>query len=125
MKRIIEEFSKEKSNNNVALTEFLKNKAIARQYHTFFSRDKNNTNSFFGLFGLDFKEHMKQLITKNPKISDDIKAFLEIGNERNKLVHQNFGNFTSEKTADEIFELYKKATKFLSIFETEIKKNGT
>ena len=49
IKRIIEEFTNEKTQNNFALTAFLKNKAIARQYHTFFNWNDNNANSFFGL----------------------------------------------------------------------------
>ena len=124
IKRIIEEFTNEKTQNNFALIAFLKNKAIARQYHTFFNWNDNNANSFFGLFGSDFKEHMKKLIKADDEINKYVKAFLEIGKERNRLVHQDFGNFTLEKTTDEIFDLHSKAVKFVEIFETEIKENG-
>ena len=47
---IITTFAKEASNNCEALL-FVKNKAITRQYHTFFNWENNNANQFFGYFG--------------------------------------------------------------------------
>lgn len=124
IKRIIEDFTHEKSSNNVALVEFLKNKAIARQFHTFFNWEGKNANSFFGLFGMDFKEHMKNIVNADEKLKEGIIAFLEIGNDRNRLVHQDYGSYTIEKTTDEIFTLYRKAMYFIQSFERELMTNG-
>jgi hypothetical protein len=47
------------------------------------------------------------------KASEDmrtaVQAFLELGNERNKLVHQDYSTFPLEKTLDEIHALYRNA----------------
>lgn len=36
------------------LKNFVKNTGIERKYHTYFSWEKNNANTFFGLFGNSF-----------------------------------------------------------------------
>src|SRR5271167_4148577 len=42
--------------------EFVKNKAVERQYHTYFDWDRSNANKFFGLFGAGFKEFMTKKV---------------------------------------------------------------
>ena len=47
------------------------------------------------------KEHVVKWLVRKKAVerqSSAIEAFLEIGRERNRLVHQNFGTFTLEKT---------------------------
>jgi hypothetical protein len=100
------------SNEHALTVEFVKNKAISRQYHTFFSWDGNNANAFFGLFGEDFKKHMIRVVRENGAMAAAVKAFLELGRERNRLVHMDFGTFSLEKTSEEIFELYQSAREF-------------
>ena len=48
------------SNKNELLVSFVNNKAISRQYHTYFSWKDTNANSFFGLFGDIFSNFIKQ-----------------------------------------------------------------
>jgi len=98
---------------NSLVEEFVRNKAISRQYHTLFQWDAGNANSFFGLFGPGFKTYMNKRIKENEDTVYSIKAFLEIGSERNRLVHQNFGTFALEKDANEIYKLYVKARPFV------------
>jgi hypothetical protein len=43
---------------------------------------------------------------------------MELGAERNRLVHTDFGSFSLEKTSEEIYDLYKKALKFVESFPT-------
>ncbi|MCH9012708.1 MAG: hypothetical protein IIA68_06575 [Proteobacteria bacterium] len=104
------------TNGHVLITSFVRNKAISRQYHTWFNWDKKNANSFFGLFGIDFREFMKEKIKNDDELEVSIQAFLELGNDRNRLVHQNFGSFSLEKTSDEIYAQYQKAMKFIDAF---------
>ena len=110
------------------VTEFVKNKAIKRQYHTFFQWDSPNANVFFGLFGKEFKDYMTNYVRDHDDYKEAISAFLEIGKERNKIVHEDFGTFFLEKTTDEIFELYTKALQFVeqitSHFETFMESKG-
>ena len=100
------------SGNNQVLNEFVRIKAIERQYHTYFDWDRPQANKFFSLFGEDFKTFMVQRVKKDVSLAGSVKAFLEVGLERNRMVHQDFGNFSLEKTTDEIFQLYKEAMPF-------------
>lgn len=106
------EFMGKSSNNNVLVTEFVRNKAIARQYHTLFVWKDNNANAFFGLFGQDFRAYMTGYVRENPEYAEAIRAFLEVGNVRNEVAH-NFESVTFEKTADEIYSRYKEALAFV------------
>lgn len=104
------------------ILEFIKNKAVERQYHTYFSWSSGNANSFFGLFGSDFREYMAKEIKASPELKDGIGAFMELGELRNFLVHQNFAIFPLEKTSEEIYQLYVKARLFVKMFPDKLKK---
>jgi len=111
----------DKTSSHDIITHFLKNKAISRQYHTYFNWDSKNANNFLGLFGNDFKEHMKDKIKSN-NMESNIKSFLELGKLRNELVHQNFIIYTTDKTLEEIKNLFIEAKTFVMFFEEEINK---
>src|SRR5664280_1314030 len=96
-----------------AAVEFVRNKAIARQYHTLFQWDKSNVSHFFGLFGKDFKKIAEETVKADSDLDLCIRAFLEVGSLRNQLVHQNYASFVLDKTADDIVELYYRAARFL------------
>jgi hypothetical protein len=115
-------FVREASRENNLLIEFVNNKAISRQYHTFFNWNETNANQFFGLFGTSFKNFIKQELRTNEQLNLSIKAFLEIGRERNRLVHQDFGTFSLEKTSEEIYELYKIALIFVEIIPVKLRE---
>lgn len=112
----------EVSGENSLLIEFVKNKAINRQYHSLFKWDDKNANHFFGLFGTSFKSFITQELKNDEQLDLSIKAFLEIGRERNRLVHQDFGTFTLEKTSDEIYELYKTALVFVDTIPIKLRE---
>lgn len=95
------------------LVEFIKKKALSRQYHSLFDWDVPNANKFFSLFGDEFKVSMKARIKQEPELDDSIRAFLELGALRNKLVHLNFAAFPLDKTAEEIYALFKRARLFV------------
>ena len=44
---------------------FVQNKAVSRQYHTWFDWEKKNANKFFGLFGDSFKNHISEKVRTN------------------------------------------------------------
>ena len=101
--------------SNQLAVEIIRSKAIKRQYHTLFDWNAKNANQFFALFGNSFKSFMVKKVKDDDELNTAIKAFLELGLERNRLVHQNFGTFTLEKTADEIYKLYKQALVFVDV----------
>ena len=120
LKDIIIGFARNQSRVKSPLVEFIKNKAVARQYHTYFDWESRNANSFFGLFGNDFKVFITKVINSDSKFDNSIKAFLELGQLRNQLVHNNFAIFPLDKTTDEIYGLYKDAKLFLEIFSNKL-----
>jgi len=115
-------FAKSRSANDALVVSIVKQKVISRQYHTYFNWDKSNANSFFGLFGEDFKNRMEKKVKSDLRLDASIKAFLEIGNERNKMVHQNFAEVVINKTAEEIYKLYQVALYFIEIVKLELVK---
>ncbi|MCI4624708.1 MAG: hypothetical protein L3V56_01980 [Candidatus Magnetoovum sp. WYHC-5] len=102
------------------ISEFVKNKAITRQYHTYFNWNEKNANSFFGLFGRDFKNFMVDIIKSDSNMDESIKSFLELGQLRNRLVHENFAEFNLEKTVEEVYSLYQSALSFVNIFPEKL-----
>ena len=98
-------------------------KAINRQYHTWFKWDESNANAFFSLFGKDFKAAMTAHVKGDSELQASIQSFLEIGNNRNLMVHLDFATFALEKTLDEIYASYKKALLFVDGFAELLRKH--
>ena len=116
----IKAFVKQKSSDE-RLCEFINNKAINRQYHTYFDwKEKNNINNFLGLFGNDFKKKISAEIKQDVSLSNNVSAFLTIGAERNLIVHENFLEYNLEKTFEEIVELHNKAIQFIEYLEKQL-----
>lgn len=93
---------------------FVSKKALSRQYHTLFDWKGKNANNFFGLFGKDFKEFAKVKIKNSDILSDSIKNFLELGDLRNQLVHNNYAMFSLNLTVKDISEKFASAQSFVS-----------
>lgn len=106
------------TNIDKRIVTLIEKKALERQYHTLFSWDANNTNSFWSLFGTDTKQKVREIITSNEVLKEAEKNFLEIGRSRNLLVHNNFAIFNLNITLEEIYSQYKSACKFLDFVES-------
>ena len=106
---------------NHVVTWLIRKRVVERQYHTWFAWEARNANRFFSMFGDSFKADMSKLVNKNEKLSSSIQAFMEIGRERNDMVHQDFGSYTLEKTSKEIYEKYRSAAKFVEWFSQELR----
>ena len=115
---IIKRFVVTKSSDKRIL-EFVNNKAIQRQYHTYFDWEKNNVNKFLSLFGPDFRDQVSGEIKGNKALEEQARAFLTIGEERNKMVHNNFLEFTLDKTFEEIVVLQEQANLFVDYLENK------
>lgn len=118
---IVMEFVEETVSAEMMVTALVRNRVVSRQYHTWFTWDGKNANGFFGMFGEGFKAHMTALVKATPDLDNAIKAFLELGEGRNMLAHQNFAAFAMQKTSDEIFQLYKDAMPFIESVRTELR----
>lgn len=113
--------AEKKGKANRAFVNFIENKVIKRQYHTFFAWNSPNTNNFWGLFGEDFKKNIR-LEIKERKLEDAESAFLYIGRERNNLVHNDYVNFIINATFEEIYSKYKAACDFVDFIVDTIKE---
>lgn len=121
----IEEFYMELSNGNDTIVSFVRNKAIKRQYHSYFSWDKTNGyTQFFGLLGQEFQTFMKEEMRRNPKLTPSLEAFVSLGNERNLLAHLNFASYDVNKTIEEIYTLYNTAFYFVQHFPMLLRKTS-
>jgi hypothetical protein len=116
---------RECSGGTDAVLEFVKNKAIERQYHTYFDWDRSNANKFFGLFGSSFKEYMTKRTQASADLAASIKAFVELGSIRNQLVHGNFAVFALDKTAEDIYGLFSSALMFVNGFPQDLRNYCT
>ena len=120
IRKLLLQFVDEKSNSNSLLTNFVKNKAIVRQYHTFFNWTGKNANSFFSLFGDEFKQSAIDDVNSNEELEQAIKDFLDLGNTRNELAHLNFANIELNKTAEEVYIQFQQGLKFINYIETKL-----
>lgn len=113
-------FVKTKTNNNTYIFSFIKIKGIDRQYYTYFEWKDNNINKFFSLFGKDFKDDFKKKIEDDPRLDASIRAFIELGRLRNELVHENFASYPLNKTAEEIYNLYKESLLLIELLSEKL-----
>lgn len=118
----VKDFAKEATTDDHPIVSLIEAKAIERQYHTWFDWDKGNANRFFRLFGNGFKQYAQDQVNQEDELRDSIRAFLEIGDRRNKLVHGDFADFRMNKTSKEIYELYQSATRFVEWFPQAIRE---
>jgi hypothetical protein len=123
--RKIEEYYSEKSNGDDTALAFVRNKAIKRQYHSYFSWDKTNGyTQFFGLLGQEFQSFMKAEAKRDTSLTPALEAFISIGNERNLLAHLNYASYDVTKTIDEIYALYETALYFVTHLSDFLRKHS-
>lgn len=112
--KTIHDFVNGKTRHNPEIVAFVEKKAMKRQYHTFFNWDGNNANQFFGLFGDALKRRAREEI-RAKKLDEAEVAFMTIGRERNRLVHQNYIEVQINDTFEEIYAKYEKACDFVDL----------
>ncbi len=119
--REVANFTQEITGGNGLIEALVKSKAITRQYHSWFDWDAPNANKFFSMFGQAFKAHMAARLIADEDLADGVKAFMELGRERNLLVHSDYASYLINKTPEEIYALYQRASVFVSIIGTEFR----
>ena len=106
-------FAEEVAGQGSMLVEFVRVKGVDRQYHAWFDWGENNATKFFALFGAEFKSFMKAKLRADGPLEKAVSSFLEIGRDRNRLVHGDFASFSLEKTTDDIYASYKSGLGFV------------
>lgn len=115
-------FASDSAHPDRLLPALVKARVISRQYHTWFEWSSTNANQFFGFFGDEFKAYMKSKIDGDPDLDKGVKAFMKIGGDRNRLVHQDFATFTLETTTDEIYNAFVAARYFVEALPDHLKE---
>lgn len=108
------------------LAEFVKRQAIDRRFTQLFQWSSSgspgqNANSFYRLFGDGFSDHMRQRVREDRRLDESVKAFLEIGNLRNQMVHESYADFQLNKTVAEVYSLYTSGARFVDDFPDAIR----
>lgn len=116
LQSLILDYFREITDNRACAVSFVEKKAVLRQYHTYFQWDTGNANSFFALFGNDFKVAMAALLQTDGDLAASVRDFVAIGSLRNQLVHQNYAAFLMENTTEEIWRMYESALSFIERF---------
>lgn len=122
--QLVREFVSKASNSDPRIVSMVEIKAISRQYHAWFDWKTPSAGIFFSLFGEEFSSSMKQRRKVDEEFSDALKAFLEIGQLRNHLVHNNYAAFYIEKTLDEMFATYESAARFINYMRSALLPEG-
>jgi hypothetical protein len=65
---------------------------------------------------------VKAVVNSSPDLGKSVRAFLELGQQRNRLVDEDFASFALEKTSDEIFAPYTEAVPFIDRIGGELRK---
>ncbi len=102
------------TNNNETIISLIKNKAIKRQFHTYFNWDGNNVNTFLTLLGDIKTKQFNEELKDKQELKDGVASFLTLGRKRNELVHTNFGAISIEKTIEEYAEEFGRSKFFLT-----------
>jgi len=125
IQEILLEYFSEASNSHLLTITFIEKQAISHRVYTFFDFKAKNANTFFSLFGPEFVAYMREETAKAEDLRIAIRDFIEIGAERNNLVHGNFASSTLELTALEVYELYISATLFLEAIPIKLREFDT
>jgi len=111
----IASYVQERTRHSDCIESFVKNRALARRFHEMFDWEAGNANRFYSYFGPRFLSAMRGRSEKDAAFGEAARAFVALGAERNRLAHQDFGSMNLEKTADEIYDLYRKALRFVDL----------
>ena len=125
MTRAVEKFARQVTRDDDRLVSLIQKKVIGREYFKWFDWEGKNANSFFGMFDPSFQTQAKGAVKKNERLKTSIEVFLTIGDQRNRLVHQDFASYALPWTPDEIYEKYRSATIFVDWFPNAIRNFST
>ncbi|MCD8189331.1 MAG: hypothetical protein LUD78_03785 [Clostridiales bacterium] len=112
--KLISEYANKVSGTDKRIVSLIEQKVVERQYHTLFDWNANNTNAFFKLFGDETKNKVRSQINADDQLKRAEKDFIELGRQRNLLVHKNFAEYDVNITVDEIYSKYKSACNFIT-----------
>lgn len=120
IKRLIEAFCDRVSEGSQELISLVRLKILDRQYHTLFSWDQKNADTFFRLFGDSFRDLAQEDVERDEQLKKGIESFLEVGRLRNELIHNDYATFLFHETTNEVINLYREGRVFTDYLEQKL-----
>ena len=123
---ILKQFFTVQSGNNPLLLDYITRTTLDRKYHTLFTWDtgkKSGINPFLKIFGESFRKEFDELTQKDKKLESGILEFLELGNKRNELVHENFIGYLLQYSPQEIYDKFEKAVYFVDRLQIHLSEH--
>ena len=111
--KAIDEFVHERSAGCPAVCAVVRDKVTSRDYFKLFEWKSSNANKFFASFGEAVRSRFEAAAKADEELKDSVRAFLTVGLDRNRLVHDNYASFTLEATPEELLERFELAYKFV------------
>ncbi len=115
-------FVRDSTSSNELVEQLVLGRSFGRHYSTLFAWDANNANTFFRYFGDAFYQAMNRYANEHSEYQEAVRAFLEIGNTRNKLAHGDYAQFPLDKTMEEIYSSYKIALQFVGSIGSHLER---
>ena len=109
---IISELPAKRAGSDPVITSMVMRQVVSRKYHTYFDWDRLKPGPFWALLGDEFKAKANEDLKSNENFSIGVQAFLELGQMRNNLVHQNYVQFVVDKTPEELIAQFRTALLF-------------
>ena len=109
-----------RASHDQCIISFCRRKGIDRQFHTWFEWDRQNANSFFSLFGDDYRRNCVAIINERKELEKSVADYLFIGRKRNELVHQNFLTYSFDETADQVRDRIISAVYFVKFIDNTL-----
>ncbi len=116
----MEAFSAVHSNNHPGIQAIIKRWAVEGMYFRYFAWRERKPGAFYSQFGEQCSAILKSEVNASADLKLALADFLELGNLRNELVHQNFATYPFEKTADEVYTLFQSAERFVIFVEQRL-----
>ncbi len=123
---LLKQFFSIQSNNNPLLLDYIIRTTLDRKYHTLFIWDagkRSGINPLMKIFGDDFKKRFDELIRSDKDLESAILEFLELGNKRNELVHENFIDYLLQYSPQEIYVKFTRAVYFVDTLERQLNEH--
>jgi len=117
---LLEQSASNLDNKEGLILGLVRNKAIKRQYHTYFDWDNLKIGSFQSLVGPKLSKLLNDKMNKNSVFKQSVQSFLEIGGYRNILVHSDFLSCPINLSIDAVGIKINEANNFVVWLESEI-----
>lgn len=116
--RILEEYVNWQSRGDDKLFRFVHTVAIDKKYFSLFDWERAEASAFFSKFGKDFADCMKFAMAKDRSLAEAVRSFLELGKQRNNLVHNDLARIEFEDTLVDVAKKFSAAEAFLDVLPT-------